>query len=49
MPENFEKCIAEGGRVITIKPSKNTYQHICYDKNGKSHAGEVKKNKKKKK
>ena len=51
MPEDFEKCIKNGGRVITKKIDDKKYIHICYDKNGKSHAGEVlykKKTKKKK-
>ena len=42
MPADFEKCAAEGGRVRTMKVGKSKYMHICYDKAGKSHAGEVK-------
>jgi len=49
MPEDFLKCVKDGGKVVTIKPTKDTYQHICYDRNGKSHPGEVHKNKKKSK
>lgn len=49
MPEDFDKCVREGGKVITQKISSGRYIHICYDKNGKSHAGEVKTKKKLKK
>ena len=42
MPADFEKCVREGGRVRTKKLKGNRYIHICYDKNGKSHVGEVK-------
>jgi len=42
MPADFERCVDEGGRVRTIKPKSGKIMHICYDKNGKSHAGEVK-------
>ena len=47
MPEDFDKCVAEGGRVRTIKVGKNKYMHVCYDKKNKSHAGEVKTKKEK--
>lgn len=42
MPADFEKCVREGGRVRTKKIKGNKYIHICYDKQGKAHAGEVK-------
>ena len=45
MPVDFEKCRAEGGRIRTIKPKgpkAPEYMPVCYDKAGKSHAGEVK-------
>jgi len=42
MPADFRTCVAEGGRVRTKKIGKNKYIHICWDKEGKSHAGEVK-------
>jgi hypothetical protein len=44
MPADFERCIKQGGKVrtIPIKGHKDEYMHICYDKNGTSHAGEVK-------
>jgi len=41
-PQDFEKCVADGGRVRTIKVGKDKYMRICYDSAGKSHAGEVK-------
>jgi len=41
MPEDFLRCVQEGGRVRTIKAGKGKYLHICYDKNGKSHHSEV--------
>ena len=43
MPADFEKCVRENGRVRTITLSKGRYMRVCYDKAGKSHAGEVKK------
>ncbi len=46
MPKRFNDCVEKGGRVRTIKPSEGTHQKICFDKQG-SHAGEVKKTKKK--
>jgi len=42
MPADFDKCVSEGGRVRTKKLPGNKYIHICYDAEGKSHAGEVK-------
>ena len=42
MPADFDKCKNEGGRIRTMTLSKGRYMHICYDKNNKSHAGEVK-------
>ncbi len=47
MPQDFDKCVADGGRVRTKKIGKNRYIHVCYDKAGKSHAGEVKRTKSK--
>ncbi len=41
-PADFDKCVKEGGRVRTEKPKEGKYLHVCYDKAGKSHAGEVK-------
>lgn len=45
MPADFEACVKAGGRVRTVKPKPGRYIHVCYDKQGKSHSGEVKKNK----
>lgn len=41
-PQGFDKCVAEGGRVRTMKLKNGRYMHVCWDKAGKSHAGEVK-------
>lgn len=43
MPKDFTKCVADGGRVRTMKIKGGKYMHICYDKQGKSYSGEVKK------
>lgn len=48
MPADFEACREAGGRIRTIKVGKNKYMHICWDAQGKSHAGEVKEKKAKK-
>ena len=45
MPKDFERCVANGGRVRTKKLSSGRYMHICF-LNGKSYAGEVKTKKK---
>jgi len=45
MPEDFTKCVNEGGRVRTKKVGKGKYIHICWDKAGNSHSGEVKQKK----
>ena len=42
MPAGFDKCISDGGKVITKKVNDKQYLNICYDKDGKSHHGEVK-------
>ena len=42
MPADFDACQKKGGRIRTKRVSKGKYMHICYDKGGKSHAGEVK-------
>uniref|UniRef100_A0A6M3ISA7 Uncharacterized protein n=1 Tax=viral metagenome TaxID=1070528 RepID=A0A6M3ISA7_9ZZZZ len=41
MPEDFLKCVKNGGRVRTITLKNDKYMRVCYDKDG-SHAGEVK-------
>ena len=40
-PADFEKCVREGGKVKTISPKEGKYLHVCYDKQGNSHSGEV--------
>ena len=46
MPELFEQCIADGGKVRTINPKQGKYMHVCFI-NGKSYNGEVHKTKEK--
>jgi hypothetical protein len=41
MPAEFDKCIKDGGKVITKKVNSKQYMHVCFI-NGKSYAGEVK-------
>jgi len=41
MPADFDKCVAENGRVRTMTLKNGRHMKICYDKAGKSHAGEV--------
>ncbi len=41
MPEGFENCRKNGGKIRTIKLKGNKYMHICI-LNGKSFPGEVK-------
>ena len=45
MPKDFDACVKAGGRVRTKQLSDGRYIHICWDKAGKSHAGEVKEKK----
>lgn len=42
MPEDFNKCKDEGGKIITKKLKGNKYMHLCKSKDGKWHDGEVK-------
>lgn len=49
MPEDFLRCVREGGKVITKKIDEDRYMHICYDKKGKAHPGEIKYKKRKSK
>ena len=44
-PADFEKCQSEGGRIRTMPVKGGRYMRICFDKNGKSHAGEVRQSK----
>jgi len=46
MPKAFTNCVNSGGKVVTKNLKGNKYMHICYDKNGKSHSGEVRTKKK---
>jgi hypothetical protein len=47
MPEAFNNCVKNGGKVITKRVNSDEYMHICYPKGGgKAIAGEVKKYKK---
>lgn len=46
MPADFEKCVAEGGKVITKRVNADEYKHLCKDKAGHWHDGETKKYKK---
>lgn len=47
MPKEFDRCVKAGGKVITKELKGDKYMHICYDKDGTSHPGEVKTKKKK--
>lgn len=49
MPSDFDKCVSDGGKVVTKNVNDKQYLHICYDKKGKPHAGEVRTKKKKSK
>ncbi|MCR4306304.1 MAG: hypothetical protein NUV73_04450 [Candidatus Daviesbacteria bacterium] len=40
MPADFDKCVKEGGKVITKRVNKGNYMHLCKDKGGKWHNGE---------
>lgn len=42
MPKEFDDCVKNGGKVRRKNLKGNKYINICYDKNGKSHSGEVK-------
>lgn len=42
MPKDFEKCVKDGGKVITKTLNDREYMHICYDRDGKAHKGEIK-------
>jgi len=48
MPKAFTDCVNSGGKVVTKNLKGNKYIHICYDKSGKAHSGEVKTKKKSK-
>ena len=42
MPEAFDNCVKNGGRVRTKSLGKGKYMHICF-KDGKSFVSEIKK------
>lgn len=42
MPAEFDACVKAGGKVRTMPMSGGRFAHICFDKNGKSHMGDVK-------
>jgi putative hemolysin len=46
MPKDFTNCVKNGGKVRRKNLKNGKYINICYDKNGNSHAGEVKVKKK---
>jgi len=46
MPKKFLECKNAGGKIRTINLKKGVYLHICIDKDGKTHPGEVKHTKK---
>lgn len=43
MPEDFIRCVKNGGKIVTKKLKGDKYIKICYDKDGNSYSGEVKK------
>lgn len=45
MPADFDRAVRQGGRVITKRLPGGKYIHLVKDKNGKWHAGEVKRKK----
>lgn len=54
MPVGFRKCVEAGGKVRTIKPKANKYQHVCVrpkgakgPRGGRTVGGEVKTKKEK--
>ena len=46
MPQAFDKCVKNGGKVSTVKIGSNQYRHVC-KLNGKIFYGHVKTKKKK--
>lgn len=46
MPADFTRCQSEGGKIITKELPNNKYIHLCKDKGGKWHQGEVRTKKK---
>jgi len=46
MPQDFDMCMKNGGKVRTKTMGIGKYAHVCIDKMGKTHVGEIKKYKK---
>ena len=47
MPKkDFEDCVKKGGKVVKKQLKGGRYINICYDKKGKSHAGDIRVTKK---
>lgn len=42
MPEDFDRCVADGGKVITKTLDGGKYIHLCKDGAGHWHKGEMK-------
>ena len=40
-PSDFNQCVTDGGKVRTMPVKGGRYMRICFSKDGKSHAGEV--------
>ena len=45
MPKDFTDCVKNGGKIVTKQLKGNRYLKICYDKNGNSYSGEIKRRK----
>lgn len=43
MPKAFNDCAKNGGKIRTKKLKNGKYIRICYDKEGNSYPGEIKK------
>lgn len=41
MPQDFDMCVKNGGKVRTMDMGKGKYAHVCV-LNGKTHMGEMK-------
>jgi hypothetical protein len=39
MPEEFDRCVANGGKVRTKDLGKGKYMHVCIPKGGGSSVG----------
>ncbi len=46
MPAGFDRCRRRNGKIVTVKPNKGTYIHVCYPQGGGAPIqGEAKHNK----